>query len=253
LITLASAIDSTQPRERQYAWDQLGKLDLEGAKLLIAKGVGAYLDGSIANDCKLNVVEASVGKLSDALQKRLDTKLSEQAASKESSPVQFYEDCAEGGDIELGKSLFFTRSSLSCVRCHKVGSSGGEVGPALGSLGLQKSNSYLLEAIVAPNTTIAQGFETVLILDADGNTLSGILKSEDESQVTLMDAQGVLVKIDKESIEARRKGASSMPADLMKYMNKRELRDLVAYLKSLDGSPSATAGLNESEGGHKLE
>jgi quinoprotein glucose dehydrogenase len=111
----------------------------------------------------------------------------------------------------------------------------------------------MLEAIVAPNTVIAQGFETVVILDDNGNTFSGILKSEDDAMVTLMDAQGALVKIEKNSIEGRRKGASSMPADLMKYLNKRELRDLVAYLSSLDGSENATGGLDDSNGGHKVE
>jgi quinoprotein glucose dehydrogenase len=67
-----------------------------------------------------------------------------------------------------------------------------------------------------------------------------------------MDAQGMLVKIEKETIEGRRKGVSSMPIDLLKYLNKRELRDLVAYLATLDGSPAAVAGPN-SGGGHKLE
>lgn len=44
-----------------------------------------------------------------------------------------------------------------------------------------------------------------------------------------------------------------MPADLMKYLSKRELRDLVAYLSSLDGSENATAGLDDPNGGHKVE
>ena len=67
-----------------------------------------------------------------------------------------------------------------------------------------------------------------------------------------MDAQGALIKIAKDSIEERKKGLSSMPVDLLKYLNKRELRDLVAYLATLDGSPAAIAGPNDSEG-HKLE
>ena len=100
---------------------------------------------------------------------------------------------------------------------------------------------------------IAQGFETVVILDDDGKTVSGILKSEDDKSLTLMDPQGALIRLDKDSIDERKKGLSSMPVDLLKYLNKRELRDLVAYLATLDGSPAAVAGPNEPRGGHRLE
>jgi quinoprotein glucose dehydrogenase len=65
-----------------------------------------------------------------------------------------------------------------------------------------------------------------------------------------MDAQGALISIEKDAIAARKKGLSSMPAGLMKYMNRRELRDLVAYLKSLDGTPASTAKVGDV-GGHK--
>ena len=44
-----------------------------------------------------------------------------------------------------------------------------------------------------------------------------------------------------------------MPVDLLKYLNKRELRDMVAYLATLDGSPDSVVGPNAIQGGHKLE
>jgi quinoprotein glucose dehydrogenase len=107
-----------------------------------------------------------------------------------------------------------------------------------------------LESIVAPDAAIAIGYETVVILTEEDESFSGILKSEDDERVQIMDAQGAIISIDKESIAARKKGLSSMPAGLMKYMNRRELRDLVAYLKSLDGSPAATGSIGDV-GGHK--
>ena len=251
--SLRRAILSDKVRERQFAWDQLATLDSGGAKETIVQGVKSYLDGTLARDSWINVVEAANGKLDNALEKKLAERVSILEGVKESDPKRYFEDCIDGGDVGRGRMLFFTRSSLSCVRCHKVGQTGGDVGPNLSALGSQKPRDYMLEAIVAPNTVIAQGFETVVILDDNGNTFSGILKSEDDAMVTLMDAQGALVKIEKNSIEGRRKGASSMPADLMKYLNKRELRDLVAYLSSLDGSENATGGLDDSNGGHKVE
>ena len=253
ISNLAKSIESTTPRERQFAWDQLGTLELPEAKRLLSQGALAYLDGILPSDCRLNVAESVAGKLQGDILKQWELNAAKKQAALEQAPQEYYVDCTDGGDVNRGRNLFFTRSNLSCVRCHKVGQIGGEVGPALGALGTQKSRAYLLEAIVAPNTTIAQGFETAVILDTEGNTVSGIIKSEDDEQIVLMDAQGAVVTIEKEAIEARRKGSSSMPADLMKYLNQRELRDLVAYLASLDGSPEATVGLDSAQSGHQVE
>lgn len=251
--SLKLAIGSKEFKERQTAWDLLGNMTTEPAKALIAEGVTKYLNGSLERDCWINVAEAGAGKLEPNLAKKLSDKMAEIAKLKDSDPKKHYEDCIDGGDANLGRGLFFTRSSLSCVRCHKVGATGGEVGPNLSSLGSQKTREYLLESIVTPNSAIAQGFETVVILDDEGKTISGILKSEDDTIVTLMDAQGALIKINKDSIEERKKGLSSMPVDLLKYLNKRELRDMVAYLSTLDGSPDSVVGPNAIQGGHKLE
>ncbi len=248
---LKQAIGSEVIRERQFAWDQLGSMSTAAAKGLIANGVNAYLAGTLDRDCWVNVVEAAKGKLESELEKELADKLADLDKIKESDPKRHFEDCIDGGNVNQGRSLFFTRSNLSCVRCHKVGSTGGEVGPVLSALGSQKNREYLLEAIVSPSTVIAQGFETVVILDDEGRTISGILKSEDDSSLTLMDAQGAVITVKKDAIEERKKGLSSMPVDLLKYLNKRELRDLVAYLSSLDGSPAAVVGPNDEQGGHK--
>ncbi len=249
--SLKQAIGSKLIRERQFAWDQLGSMSTAAAKGLIANGVNAYLTGTLDRDCWINVVEAAKGNLEAVLEKKLADKLADLEKIKESDPKKHFEDCIDGGNVNQGRSLFFTRSSLSCVRCHKVGSTGGEVGPVLSALGSQKNREYLLEAIVTPSLVIAQGFETVVILDDEGRTISGILKSEDDLNLTLMDAQGAMITVAKDSIEERKKGLSSMPVDLLKYLNKRELRDLVAYLSSLDGSPAAVIGPNDEQGGHK--
>lgn len=251
--SLQTAIGSKVVRERQFAWDQFAVLATDSAKVAIARGVDAYLAGTLERDCWINVIEAANGNLSGDTKKRFEERQANLDSIKESNAKKHFEDCIEGGDADLGRSLFFTRSNLSCVRCHKVGGTGGEVGPNLSALGSQKTREYLLEAIVAPSATIAQGFETVVILDEDGKTISGILKSEDEKNLTLMDSQGVVVTIPIDSIDDRRKGLSSMPVDLLKYLNKRELRDLVAYLATLDGTAASIVGPNETQGGHKIK
>ncbi|WP_372899556.1 c-type cytochrome, partial [Stieleria sp.] len=138
-----------------------------------------------------------------------------------------------------GATLFFGKTELSCVRCHKVDRAGGEVGPNLTVIGKERDARYLLESICLPDAKIAKGFETAVIVDIDGRVHSGIVKSETDEVVELILADGSQQRILQDDIEVRRKGNSSMPADLTKHMTPRELRDLVAYLASLQVDPRA--------------
>ena len=80
---------------------------------------------------------------------------------------------------------------------------------------------------------VAEGFETALVLTTEGETIAGIVKLENDESLDLIKADGSLVRVDLEEIEARRKGKSSMPEDLIDKLTMRQLRDLVAYLASL--------------------
>jgi quinoprotein glucose dehydrogenase len=134
------------------------------------------------------------------------------------------------------------------VRCHKVGSKGGEVGPNLTGIAKEKDRRYLLESILMPDATLAKNFETAIVLTEDGEIFIGIVKSENDEGIELVLADGKSVKLAKTEISERRKGKSSMPLDLYKYLSDRELRDLVAFLASLDGNQKA----EKSETGHGL-
>lgn len=251
---LQKAVSSAIVRERQTAWDLLSELpESKDRDTTIMTGVQWLLKGELKRDSMLNVIETAKKSLKGPMLIEL-TKMEETMKSlKETEPAKAYADCVEGGNVANGREIFFTRSSVSCVRCHKVGTTGGEVGPVLSEIGNSKSLEYLVEAVVAPNLAIAKGFETVQLIDDEDQIITGILKSETDSTLTLMDSQGVNIQVDKESIVARKPGLSSMPVDIMKNLSRRDLRDLVAYLKSLDGTPEATAGLDAKAEGHKVE
>jgi len=108
-----------------------------------------------------------------------------------------------------------------------------DVGPDLSRIALQRGREYLLELIVDPNRQIAQGYETVVLGLLDGKTVSGIIKPEDTKQVKLMTPEGKLVTVAKNRIEARERGQSAMPEDLLQHLSRRELRDLVEFLAGL--------------------
>jgi quinoprotein glucose dehydrogenase len=230
---LARAIHSTESTERQAAWDILDEVENEQATQLIEQGLADYIAGRQPTDVWLNVIEASEGRVSEELSDSL-FKYEQQLAVEDS--LAPYRDCVFGGDPQAGRKLFFTKTELSCVRCHQVDGEGGAVGPDLSQIGKAKDSRYLLESIVDPDAKIAENFETVVLLTEDNQVITGILKREDEQLVELIDAQGTILQIDPDTIVSRKKGKSAMPVDLLKGITRRELRDLVAYLATLTGT-----------------
>jgi quinoprotein glucose dehydrogenase len=232
LPLLEKATGSDQSIERQSAWDTLASIDEPAATRLIQAGVAEYLQGKLPPDVWMNVLEASEGRLSQAEQTAL-AEFEKQATEKD--PLAPYRDCLAGGDAQAGEQIFLTRTELSCLRCHRVGDRGGEVGPNLTEIGKTKDSRYLLEAIVNPDAKIAENFETAVILTDEDEVLTGIVKAENDEKVSLMTAEGKLIEIPTDAITVRKKGKSSMPSDLIKHMSRRQLRDLVAFLSSLKG------------------
>ncbi len=232
---LIAATNSSSQPVRGLAWDLIAANDSPRAKEQLASGLEKYLSGELPSDVRLNVAEAVRRRLPDATAKIADFEQKSQA----SEPLAPWLDSLEGGDAETGKQLFFGKTELSCVRCHQVDRTGGEVGPKLTTIGKTLNRRQLLEAICLPNTRIAEGYETAVIADEDGNVFTGIIASENDERVELIAADGVHHRIEKDLIVARKKGLSSMPLGLAELVSARELRDLVAYLASLQVDPSS--------------
>ncbi len=63
------------------------------------------------------------------------------------------------GDAARGKEIFRTHPIANCARCHIVGGVGGPVGPALDTIASRKQEDYILESLVDPGATIAEGYQ----------------------------------------------------------------------------------------------
>ena len=235
--SLRKFIEGTQSRNieaRQLSWDILAKQDGEDALSTLVAGVEAYLDGTLPADVHLNVLEAAQARLDEKLQ----ASLQEHARKlEETEPLAKWLLALEGGDPDRGNKIFHEKTQLSCVRCHLVYRAGGEVGPELTVIGKEKDRRYLLEAICLPDAKIAKGFETAIIANDSGQLFTGIVKTENDDFIELIQNDGAQVRIPMVEIVGRKKGKSSMPDDLVKQMSLRELRDLVAYLSSLKVNP----------------
>jgi len=218
--------------ERQAALASLATFTLPGTNAILEKALDELVAGKFPADSRLDLLSAAEKRAAGSIKNKVNTY---QAQLPKDDPAAAFLECAEGGDIEKGKQIFFERTQVSCVRCHKARGTGGDVGPDLTKLAADslKTRRYLLDAIVQPNKDIAKGFDAVVLLTADGGVLSGIVKQETDSRVDLMTAEGKLLSIKKDEIEERKPGKSPMPEDLTKHLTKFELRDLIAYLASL--------------------
>ncbi len=91
----------------------------------------------------------------------------------------------------------------------------------------------LLEAIVAPSASIAQGFDTYAIGLSDGRSVSGVLVGESGEVAVFRDSAGNELRLARDAIESmQRTPVSTMPDGLAKALSQRELAGLLAYLQS---------------------
>lgn len=223
---LSNAIKNASLHERKVAFESLGKMSDESSAKLIEDTISEFFQQP--PELHLEIYQAAQSRKAEidtAILEKLDEKLKE-------SSLGLFQLTLLGGNLENGKSVH-GRTELSCVRCHKVGDSGGEIGPELTTIAREKNREYLLQSIVDPNKDIAEEFQSWLVVDIDGNTSVGIIKHSDDDRIDLMDDQGEIKSIKQEDIDDIRQTKSSMPEDLVEKLTLEELRDLIEYLASL--------------------
>ena len=227
--SVIKALGSSIRGERQAAYSLLAVLKSPGADAEIASAV-AKLDAA-PSDVRVEILEAAKARGENKEIAAASEKW--YAARDANDPLATFRPSIEGGDAAHGRALFFGKTEVYCVRCHKIGGTGGEVGPDLSLIAKEKNREYLLESIVTPSKAIAKNFESVIINDVNGRVLTGVLKAKTADTTTLITAEGKVLEIKNADIEEQSVGKSAMPEDLSKKLSPFELRDLVEYLSTL--------------------
>lgn len=153
---------------------------------------------------------------------------------------------APSGDAANGEKVFVR----VCAACHQHGELGKKFGPDLSAIGHRMNKDHLVRSILWPNEEIAKGYETVMILDIDGNVTNGFVISENEQSITLGLAEAKQTTILKEEIEEREAvKASSMPEGLTATIAPQEFLDLLAFLSDgwIATNPNLDYVLQEKE------
>ena len=150
----------------------------------------------------------------------------------EASEVMAQVMAGEGqGDLVLGKTLF---TQQACASCHAVSLDEVQKGPYLGSSGSKFTRDYLIESILAPEATVAQGFRTQMVTMNDGTVLLGFVTREEDGEVDVRNIGGVVTTLTEGDIKSRiEQPQSMMPPGLGSSLTVEQFNSLIDYLGSL--------------------
>jgi putative membrane-bound dehydrogenase-like protein len=134
------------------------------------------------------------------------------------------------GDPEHGKQLFTT----TCTICHNFHGAGADIGPGLTGMGTHGAEE-LLVAIVDPNAEVDPSFDQWNIETKDGQTFAGVIASENPANITLKSLAGVQ-QIKTADIKSKVNTGRSLMPEGFEGLGGEALRDIIAYLQSVDGA-----------------
>ena len=134
-----------------------------------------------------------------------------------------------------GKALF----TGTCASCHKLGALGkSEVGPPLNGMGAH-GRAGLLSHIIDPNREVDPSFWQWNVTTKKGETLAGVIASENASGLTLRNTNGD-VEIKKEDIATRENTRLSLMPEGLEAIGAEALRDILTFVVA-DGASSGAA------------
>lgn len=150
------------------------------------------------------------------------------AASEREKVVKHYEAAFDrNADAARGREVF----KSICVKCHRFAGLGVQVGPDLATVQNQPKQA-LLEDILMPNKSIAQGYEAYVIESTNG-TFDGVLGPQTPTSITLRHEDGKEDIIQRKDIKQMYvTNVSAMPGDLEKQIDLQQMADLLEYLKT---------------------
>lgn len=157
--------------------------------------------------------------------------ITEEAAASETG--RSIEDLKElirsgSGDPYAGKRVFGT----TCAACHKLFDQGGDIGPGLTGYPRDDLDTLLL-AIVRPSADIREGYESFIAITDQGRAVTGFIADQDERVIVLRGIDGQRITIQRDRIDRMEPmGRSLMPAGLLHPLSEKQIRDLLAYLRS---------------------
>ncbi|MCA9225747.1 MAG: c-type cytochrome [Planctomycetales bacterium] len=127
-------------------------------------------------------------------------------------------------------------AAATCLKCHRLGDEGGQVGPDLSTVGKRFDKRMLLESILEPSKVVDPKYRNVAYLLNNGKIVAGRPVSVSSKQIVVETdpVSAATVTIDRAAIdESFPAEASPMPSGLVDTLTKAEILSLLDYLHSI--------------------
>ncbi|WP_442506241.1 PVC-type heme-binding CxxCH protein [Novipirellula sp. SH528] len=232
--------DSKKLAVKQYAISALSKQQGDTSRQQLISMLDQITSDTLSSEIMLDVLETAEqrAKRAPAIQVALNkaTAALDQRWATTPEKTRPFLVSRDGGDAAKGKVLFNTHLGAQCIRCHKVGKEGSDVGPNLLGIAGSKDRDYLLQSIIAPSKDIDKKYQTQSFLLDSGQIVMGLVKSESEDETIISDSQGKEIRLNNDEIEDVSKNEVSIMPDMTDVLTRKEVRDVVAYLSTLNSN-----------------
>lgn len=155
---LVSATATGETSDRQRAVKLLGQIGTEPARQALSDLADRMVTGLLSPALALDVYDAAMKCEPDAPARRRAEAMGRQGIRPPGFSTALL---AAGGNAAAGREIVLHHTSAECVRCHTVRGTGGTAGPELTLVGSRLTIDKLVESVVEPTATIAQGYGTV--------------------------------------------------------------------------------------------
>jgi len=140
-------------------------------------------------------------------------------------------------DVTRG-ALVFERT---CSKCHRIGVVGHSVGPDISDTRARAADALLYD-VLDPNRRVDPQYSEYIVVTKDGRLLNGLLVSETPQTITLKQAEGRQVSVERSEVEELRSiNRSLMPEGIEKDVSIQQMADLLAFLRQSPGQRTVAA------------
>jgi putative membrane-bound dehydrogenase-like protein len=165
------------------------------------------------------------------IKRRIETILKSDVSRDREEVIRRYQPSLNlAGNARAGAAIF----ARNCMVCHAVQNEGGRIGPDLSGLASRPNESVLID-ILDPSREVSADFLSYEVVNADGESTSGLMVSETSGSLTLRRANLPDETILRGQIkELRASGKSLMPDGLEQGLSVQDVADLLAFLRQPD-------------------
>lgn len=224
-LEMLSSWDALRPQVRSQTLDLLLTRTETLSRLLQAMAEGRVSPSAVSIDQRLRLLASSDSATRDLAGQLFGGNVS---ADRKQVADQYAEALSMSGSAHEGAKLF----QKSCSKCHRVDGVGHQVGPDISDT-RNRARDALLYDILDPNRRVDPQFTDYVAVTTDGRTFNGLLVSESDAEVVLLQPEGIRQSLSRQDIEELRStNQSLMPVGIEKDLSVRQMADLLEYLKS---------------------